>query len=28
LYVLGEMCRKELLVEIEGIWNLVFLHRE
>lgn len=21
-YVLGEMCRKELLVEIEGIWNL------
>jgi len=23
LYVLGEMCRKELLVEIEGMWNLV-----
>ena len=22
LYVLGEMCRKDLLVEIEGIWNL------
>jgi chorismate lyase/3-hydroxybenzoate synthase len=28
LYVLGEMCRKELLVEIEGIWNLAFLHHE
>ena len=25
LYVLGEMCRKELLVEIEGMWNLTFL---
>ncbi len=25
LYVLGEMCRKELLVEIEGIWNLTSL---
>ena len=25
LYVLGEMCRKELLVEIEGMWNLPFL---
>ena len=22
LYVQGEMCRKELLVEIEGMWNL------
>ena len=22
IYVLGEMCRKELLVEIEGIWHL------
>ena len=28
LYVLGEMCRKELLVEIEGIWNLAFLPHE
>ncbi len=27
LYVLGEMCRKELLVEIEGIWNLPFLSK-
>jgi len=25
LYVLGEMCRKELLVEIEGMWNLPLL---
>ena len=24
LYVLGEMCRKELLVEIEGMWSLPF----
>lgn len=24
LYVLGEMCRKELLVEIEAMWNLPF----
>ena len=24
LYVLGEMCRKELLVEIEGMWDLDF----
>ena len=28
LYVLGEMCRKELLVEIEGMWNLAFLSHE
>jgi len=28
LYVLGEMCRKELLVEIEGIWNLASLPHE
>ncbi len=28
LYVLGEMCRKELLVEIEGMWNLAFLPYE
>ncbi len=28
LYVQGEMCRKELLVEIEGIWNLEFLSSE
>ncbi len=25
LYLQGEMCRKELLVEIEGIWNLEFI---
>ncbi len=25
LYVRGEMCREELLVEIEGIWNFEFL---
>lgn len=25
LYVLGEMCRKDLLVEIEGMWNLSLL---
>ena len=28
LYVQGEMCRKELLVEIEGIWNLSFTPHE
>ena len=28
LYVLGEMCRKELLVEIEGMWSLPFLSKE
>ncbi len=28
LYVLGEMCRKELLLEIEGMWSLVFLSNE
>jgi len=28
LFVLGEMCRKELLVEIEGIWNLASLPQE
>ncbi len=28
LYVLGEMCRKELLVEIEGIWNLASFPHE
>lgn len=28
LYVLGEMCRKELLVEIEGMWSLDFLSNE
>ena len=25
LYVSGEMCRNELLVEIEGMWNVTFL---
>lgn len=28
LYVLGEMCRKELLVEIEGMWNLSIMPNE
>ena len=28
LYVSGEMCRKELLVEIEGLWNLTVLSHE
>jgi len=28
LFVLGEMCRKDLLVEVEGMWTLAFLSHE